>query len=128
MTAVLDASAALALLRIEPGHDQVSQLLSGSVISAPNYSEVIQKLRQLGSATAEEDTAVLTALGSRVVPFDTTVAINAARLWSATRTAGLSLADRACLAVAAGLRDGVAVTADRAWADLDVGVRVQLIR
>lgn len=128
MTAVLDASAALALLRIEPGHDQVSQLLSGSVISAPNYSEVIQKLRQLGSATAEEDTAVLTALGSRVVPFDTTVAINAARLWSATRTAGLSLADRACLAVAAGLRDGVAVTADRAWADLDVGVRVRLIR
>lgn len=128
MTAVLDASAALALLRIEPGHDQVSQLLSGSVISAPNYSEVIQKLRQLGSATAEEDTAVLTALGSRVVPFDTTVAINAARLWSATRTTGLSLADRACLAVAAGLRDGVAVTADRAWADLDVGVRVRLIR
>jgi len=128
VTAVLDASAALALLRIEPGHDQVSQLLSGSVISAPNYSEVIQKLRQLGSATAEEDTAVLTALGSRVVPFDTTVAINAARLWSATRTTGLSLADRACLAVAAGLRDGVAVTADRAWADLDVGVRVRLIR
>ncbi|GAB3505366.1 type II toxin-antitoxin system VapC family toxin [Amycolatopsis cihanbeyliensis] len=128
MTAVLDASAMLALLRTEPGHEQVAQLLPGSVISAINYSEVVQKLTQLGSTTAEDDTAALVALGATVAPFDTTAAINAARLWPATRAAGLSLADRACLGLAADLAGGLAVTADRAWARLDLAVPVRLIR
>lgn len=128
MTAVLDASAALALLRTEPGHDRVAELLPGSVISAVNYSEVVQKLAQLGSDTAEDDTAVLIALGATVAPFDTTGAINAARLWQDTRSPGLSLADRACLALAAELPEGVAVTADRAWACLGLDVAVELIR
>lgn len=128
MTAVLDASAALTLLRAEPGHDQVAEQLPGSMISAINYSEVAQKLAQLGSDTAEDDTAMLIALGATVVPFDTTRAIDTARLWPKTRTAGLSLADRACLALAAELPDGVAVTADKAWQDLGLDVPIQLIR
>jgi PIN domain nuclease of toxin-antitoxin system len=128
VTAVLDASAALALLRTEPGHDQVAELLPGSVISALNYSEVVQKLTQLGSATAEDDAAALIALGATIASFDTTEAINTARLWQVTHKAGLSLADRACLALAAGLPDGVAVTADRVWAELGLDVQVQLIR
>lgn len=128
MTVVLDASAALALLRTEPGHDRVAEQLPGSMISAINYSEVVQKLAQLGSDTAEDDTAALIALGATVVPFDTSRAIDAARLWPMTRTAGLSLADRACLALAAELPEGVAVTADKAWQDLDLDVPIQLIR
>lgn len=128
MTAVIDASAALALLCTEPGHDTVAGLLPGSVISAVNYSEVVQKLAQLGSATAEDDAAALIALGATVAAFDTTGAVNAARLWPVTRGAGLSLADRVCLALAAELPDGVAVTADRAWGELDLDVKVQLIR
>lgn len=128
MTAVLDASAALALLRTEPGHEQVAELLPGSIISAVNYSEVVQKLAQLGNDTAEDDTAALIALGATVAPFDTTRAINAARLWQDTRSAGLSLADRACLTLAAELPEGVAVTADRAWAGLGLDIAVQVIR
>jgi ribonuclease VapC len=128
VTAVLDASAALALLRTEPGHELVAELLPGSVISALNYSEVVQKLAQLGSDTAEEDTAALIALGATAAPFDITAAINTARLWPATRGAGLSLADRACLALAADIPNGTAVTADRAWAQLDLDVPVRLIR
>lgn len=106
MTAVLDASAALALLRTEPGHEQVAELLPGSVMSALNYSEVVQKLAQLGSTTAEDDTAALIALGTTVAPFDMTAAITTARLWLVTRAAGLSLADRACLALTADVSDG----------------------
>lgn len=128
MTAVLDASAALALLRAERGHEQVAELLPGSVISAVNYAEVVQKLARSGSATAEDDTAALIALGTTVAPFDAPAAVAAARLWSATRHAGLSLADRACLALARELPDGVAVTADRAWGELSLDVRVRLIR
>jgi ribonuclease VapC len=128
VTAVLDASAALALLRTEPGHELVAELLPGSVISALNYCEVVRKLAQLGSATAEEDTAALIALGATAAPFDITAAINTARLWPATRGAGLSLADRACLALATDIPNGVAVTADRAWTELDLDVPIQLIR
>jgi ribonuclease VapC len=128
VTAVLDASAALALLRTEPGHEQVAELLPGSVISALNYSEVVQELAQLGSATAEDDTAALIALGATVAPFDITAAITTARLWPTTRGAGLSLADRACLALAADIPNGVAVTADRTWSELDLDVSVRLIR
>jgi PIN domain nuclease of toxin-antitoxin system len=67
----------------------VAELLPGSVISALNYSEVVQKLTQLGSATAEDDTAALIALGTTVASFDTTESVNAARLWEVTRKAGL---------------------------------------
>jgi len=51
----------------------------------------------------------------------------AAELWQPTRRAGLSLVDRACLALARRL--GVtADTADRDWRKVDVGVEVVPIR
>lgn len=128
MTAVLDASAAIALLRTEPGHDRVADQLRGSLISAVNYAEVVQKLAQLGSATAAEDAAVLSALGMTVAPFDAEAAVRTAHLWATTRGAGLSLGDRACLSLAAAVPGGVALTTDRAWARVDAGVRVDLIR
>ena len=78
MTAVLDASAALALLRAERGHEKVAELLPGSVISALNYAEVVQKLAQLGSTTAADDTAALIALGATVANFDVAAAVNTA--------------------------------------------------
>lgn len=126
MTAVLETSAVLALLRREPGHEVVADLLDGAVISAVNWSEIVQK----GIARGWPLTAVeaLRSAGVRVVPFTAEHAVRAAELWSATRTAGLSLADRACLAVTATTADGEAVTADRAWAELDVDIPVQLIR
>lgn len=128
MTAVLDVSATLALPRTEPGHELVAELLPVSVISAFNYCEVVQKLTRMGSTTAEADTAVLIALGAPAAPFDTTAAINTARLWPATRDAQLSLADRACLALAANIPNGEAVTADRAWTQLNLDVPVRLSR
>ncbi|WP_211323137.1 type II toxin-antitoxin system VapC family toxin [Amycolatopsis palatopharyngis] len=128
MTAVLDASAAIALLRTEPGHDRVADRLRGSLISAVNYTEVVQKLAQLGSDSAAEDAAVLSALGMTVAAFDAEAAVRTAEMWPVTRHADLSLGDRACLALAASLPDGIALTTDRAWAGVDVGVPVELIR
>lgn len=129
MTTVVDASAALALLRAEPGHDVVAaHLQEGAVMSAVNYAEVVQKLGQLGSDTAAADAAALIALGLTIAPLDVELAVGTAELWPATRRAGLSLADRACLALAVSMPDGVALTADRAWATLDIGARIELIR
>ncbi len=123
---VLDASALLALLQREPGAEAVERLLDRSVISSVNWSEVVQ--RGLSRGVRDEGMrGDLEALGVRILPFGAAEAEATARLWPATRDAGLSLGDRACLSLAQGL--GVpALTADRGWAALDVGVEVRLIR
>lgn len=123
---VLDASAVLAYLRREQGADKVLGRLDGSAISAVNWAEVVQKLVDDGMA---DDTIEL-ALGSLsviVIDFDAVLAKAAGRLRRATRERGLSLGDRACLSLAG--REGLPVlTADRAWAELDLGIEVVLIR
>jgi len=127
MTAVvLDTSAVLAWLRREPGSDVVHPLLATAVMSAANWSETWQKLDQHG-ADADKATNRLRALGMRVEAVTEADAVCAAKLWSRTRKAGLSLGDRCCLAL--GARLGLAtVTADTAWADLALDVEVRLIR
>jgi len=123
---VLDTSALLAWLRGEPGAEVVHPLLPTAIMSAPNWSEACQKLHQRGVDT-ERITSRLRALGIQVEPFTEADAVTAASLWSRTRAAGLSLGDRCCLAL--GSRLGLTtVTADPAWADLDLDVPVQIIR
>ena len=128
MTAVLDASAVLALLYREPGHDQVADMLTDAVISTVNWSEIVQKLGQRGHPNPAAAAEGLRSLGVHVRPFMVDDANCAALLWPATRSAGLSLGDRACLAVAAGVPDGTAVTADKAWITLGLDIPIQLIR
>ena len=123
---VLDASAVLAVLREERGCEQVQDRLTQSVISAVNYAEVVSKLVDYGAAG---DMAVRAAaeLGLFVTPLDEPTATRVGALREATRPRGLSLGDRACIALAEML--GLpALTADHAWADLDLGVEVVLIR
>jgi ribonuclease VapC len=132
MAAVADASALLAYLQSEPGEDIVAEAMAGGlVMSTVNVAEVLSKLADAG-ATAE---GALTTLIERGVlagtvttePFSDGDALNSAKLRERTISAGLSLADRACLAL--GMRLGLPVlTADRVWASLDIGVVVQVIR
>lgn len=128
---VLDASALLAWLNGEVGGEKVEPLLGVSVISTVNLSETIQKslVRGVDVEGLVED---LRALGLGVASFSAEEAEIAAWLWPKTRKSGLSLADRACLALARRL-DVPAVTADRDWKDLEGkkfpgGFHVQLIR
>ncbi len=123
---VLDASALLCLIRDEPGAQAVADLLPSSTISAVNLSEAIAKLADVG-IDRETIGAVLAPLQLRVMPFDEPSAMSAGLLRAKTKAFGLSFGDRACLALAAGL--GVeAVTTDRAWSNLDIGVAVRLAR
>jgi PIN domain nuclease of toxin-antitoxin system len=125
--AVLDSSAVLAWLRDEPGAEVVHPLLGSAVMSAANWSETWQKLAQHGVA-ADRATSRLRTLGLRVEPVTEADAVTAARLWTRTRTAGLSLGDRCCLALGARLALPT-VTADTAWADLGLDeITVQVIR
>lgn len=121
---ILDASAVLAWLQREAGTDTVDPLLAEAVVSAPNWSEVLQKAAQK-SRDSTETGDLLKGLGVRVIDLTEDDAVRAAALWSVARN--LSLADRCCLALARRL-DAPAVTSDNAWKDLGVGVRILVIR
>jgi PIN domain nuclease of toxin-antitoxin system len=126
--AVLDGSAVLAVILEEPGAERVEPLLPGAKVSAVNVGEVAAKLRDLGMPEETVET-VLTGLQIEVHPHDWDAALSSGFLRPATRSAGLSLGDRACLALAAALHLP-AVTADRAWQSVAeaVGVQVTAIR
>jgi ribonuclease VapC len=122
---VLDASAILALLHDEPGGDAVVALLPASVISSVNWAEVLQKSNRYGIDT-EGMSGDLRALGVEIPAYDVEDAEATADLWAAGAQ-HLSLGDRACLALAR-RRGLVAVTADRGWQGLDIGIEIQTIR
>ncbi|WP_038058605.1 type II toxin-antitoxin system VapC family toxin [Thermus amyloliquefaciens] len=132
MKAVLDASALLALLLDEPGAARVEAVLAeGAAISAVNLAEVFSKQAERGYAPeAVREELVREGLLDRVLqvfPFTEEDAVEAARLRPLTRPLGLSLGDRACLALARRL-NLPALTADATWEGLAVGVRVEVVR
>lgn len=126
MRAVLDASALLALVNAEPGADRVLASLDGAVMSAVNFAEVGSRLIDLGYDPYELD-AELRLLGIEIIPFDDLAATRSTRLRDQTRPLGLSLGDRACLALAISEK-ATALTADRAWARLDLDCAIDVIR
>lgn len=121
---VLDSSAVIAVFKREPGWSDVLPLLKSATVSAVIYAEIVTWLaRRTGSA----DISDLEALELKVSDLNRSRAVAAGLLLPRTRHRGLSLADRSCLALAIEL--GLpAVTADRAWRDLDIGAEIRLIR
>lgn len=123
---VLDASALLAMLQNETGAEVVRARLDGAWLSAVNLAEVLTKGTERGVPVGQQ-MQVLQALPVRIIPFDTDLACLTALLRPATRTAGLSLGDRACLAL--GQQQGFPVlTAEQDWHGLNTGVSVERIR
>ncbi len=124
---ILDASALLAYLHRERGFEHVRQaLLGGAVISAVNLAEVASVLSARG-IDAGLVAGRARALGLRVEPFLEEDALAVGELRLQTARLGLSLADRACLALARRLGLPV-LTSDRHWAELGAGLEVRLIR
>ncbi|HEY0796228.1 MAG TPA: type II toxin-antitoxin system VapC family toxin [Acidisarcina sp.] len=124
---VLDASAVMAVLNREPGSEKLSdELLSNSVASTVNLAEVQTKLVGLGADPDRCWKDAMTVVGEAVA-FTSDQAKAAGDMVQLTRSAGLSLGDRACLALARELNAPV-YTTDRAWRALKVGVRVHLLR
>lgn len=123
---VLDASAVLALLNQEPGMDKVEALLADSCIGTVNYCEVLGKLIDAGMPEADARETI-ELLNVEVVSFDSDLARLAAVLRPTTKKLGLSLGDRSCLALALSRRN-TAVTAERVWSKLKLGVQIDLIR
>ncbi len=124
---VLDASALMAALNREPGAEMLTpQIMSAAATSTVNLAEVHGKLVQHGLSPDDAWAAAYGAI-HEAVAFTAEQARTAADLLVQTRALGLSLGDRACLALAIALRASV-YTADRSWKDLRLGIRIHLIR
>lgn len=124
--AVLDASALMAVIRGESGADRVAAILSRAVVGAVNQAEVLTKLV---SAGLEEPLAWwhIAEINCVSVPFDEELARIAGGLVKITRPYGLSLGDRACLALAI-KRNAKVYTTDRIWMKLSLGIEIEVIR
>ncbi len=123
---VLDTSAILAAILQEDGGSQVYEILASRFVSTVNVVEVRTKLIDRGQSELEID-AALELMDMVEVDFTSAQARFAGGLRATTRRAGLSVGDRACLALAAA-KGAIAMTADKIWADVELPVRVVLIR
>lgn len=123
---MLDASAVLAFVNGETGSDRVPVMTGEAAISAVNYAEVVSIMiaQGMGEVPVREQLARIVL---DVVDFDRGLAEEVGLMIAKTKALGLSLGDRACLAAAR--REQIpALTSDRSWSKVDIGVEVQLIR
>lgn len=123
---VLDSSAILAVIFDEPGSNDVAPLLQDSLVSTVNLTEVYTRLLLQG-APADLAWSRILSMGFEVCPYYEHQARIAAEVIAQTRPFGLSLGDRACLALAID-RKAIVYTTDRAWKDLHLGIAVEVIR
>ncbi len=123
---VVDASVILAMVRGELGWERTVEALPEAVISSVNAAEVFAKIVDWNLPRAEH-LKVHAMLEPIIVPFHVDLAIRSGKLRGVTRAHGLSMADRACLALAQRLTLPV-LTSDQVWSELALGIEVELIR
>lgn len=110
----------------EPGADVVAGRMDGALLCSVNYSEVVAKLVDRG-APADQIVEIMEQLDVELVIADRDLAMRAGLLRAETRGKGLSLGDQYCLALAAS-RNAVAVSSDQAWANLNIGLSIEIVR
>ena len=131
-TAVLDASALTAFMFEEDGFRRVRAAIArGALISAVNWAETLADMAERGEAIDAAEPRARHSVAKtgtlEILGFDAAQAIETARLRLRTRPLGLSLADRACLALGRLYRVPV-LTTDRAWRSLHISVKIEVIR
>jgi len=123
---VFDSSVVLAWLLREAGSNLILAQIPDAVISSVNAAEAQTRMVRQGTDPKATWESILASVRA-IIPFDAAQAEAAGSLVSKTQPHGLSLGDRACLALGLATKSPV-YTADRAWAQLQVGVEVRLVR
>jgi PIN domain nuclease of toxin-antitoxin system len=123
---VYDSSALLAIILGEPGSDVARANITNAMVCSINLAEIFSRAEDKGIPVSMTE-QFLTGKAVRFVDFDAELARSVGAMRAETRSRGLSIGDRACIALALRERATV-VTADRVWADLDLPCKVELIR
>ncbi|MCE2731557.1 MAG: type II toxin-antitoxin system VapC family toxin [Rickettsiaceae bacterium] len=124
---ILDASALITLLSEEKGHEVVASILPKSIMSSVNVAEVAKFLIEKRGLSKEEVSNIIHSLIEKIMPFDTKLALTSSDIISQTKSLGLSLGDRACLALA--ISTGYTVySSDRIWSQLELDCKIVVIR
>lgn len=122
---VLDSSAVLAVINCEPGQENVEPKFPESLVSVVNVAEILTKLAER-NVDLDDALEYFIQVGVEVADFDVAQAKKCAELRPLTKHLGLSLGDRACLALAI-TQNATAITADRDWVSAGI-CKVELIR
>jgi PIN domain nuclease of toxin-antitoxin system len=124
---ILDASALITLLSEEKGHEVVASILPKSIMSSVNVAEVAKFLIEKRGLSKEEVSNIIHSLIEKIMSFDTKLALTSADIISQTKSLGLSLGDRACLALA--ISTGYTVySSDKIWSQLELDCKIVVIR
>ena len=115
---VLDASAILALIMGEPGLDVVEEILHNSMMSTVNVAEAVSELNIKLDADPSDARNAICNLVSQIIPFDIEQAVLAGKLKKPTKSLGLSLGDRACIALGM-IHKAKIYSADKIWAKIE---------
>ena len=124
---VLDASAVLALIHDEPGSELVAKHIEGALLSTANLAEVVGKLVDAGLDVVRFQ-RLIAAAGVSLIPLSPADAELAGAMRGLKGGKTLSLGDRCCLALTVRSEPAEVLTADRALANLDLPIRVRLLR
>ena len=126
MKVVLDSSALVAVFFNETGANKVLPHMNKAIICSVNMAEVVHVMMRKGQSF-EQAQSLFSALNIEVAAFDARLGFLSSQISAVTDKKGLSLGDRACLAL--GLAQKLPIlTADTAWKDLDLGADIKIIR
>ncbi len=124
---VFDASALIALFAKEKGYELIKNHLKDAIISSVNIAEVYKYCIDSQNLTKDEARSLVKLIDIKIINFDEEQAIITAELINKTKQYGLSLGDRACIALAI-LKNLSIITCDKIWQKADVGVKFIMAR
>lgn len=124
---VFDASALIALFAKEKGYELIKSHMKDAVISSVNIAEVYKYCIEVQNLTKDETQTLIKLADIKIIDFDDEQALITAEIVNKTKQYGLSLADRACIALAI-IKNTSIVTCDRIWQKVDIGVEFIMAR
>lgn len=124
---IFDTSALFAIINKEKGYELAESVLAKSSMSSVNVSEVVAVLTRAG-LTPRDIREIIEESIPYIIDFDEEIAFTAGVIISESKSLGLSLGDRACIAT--GMVKGMEIyTADQVWTKLDIpSAKIKIIR
>ncbi len=124
---IFDTSAILALINLEKGYDLVLPIIDKAIMSTVNVAEVAKFLIDKESYTRAKASTLIDSTLHGIIPFTTSQALTSAEIIKETKKYGLSLGDRACIALS--METGYPIyTADKMWQKLDLDLDIVYVR